>query len=79
MRLLPLAFAGSLGLVSVASAGVTFDDVRPLLERHCQECHRPGQIAPMSFLTYEETRPWADSIQETVASRTMPPWHADSH
>jgi len=79
MRSLSLAFAGTLGLASAASAEVTFDDVLPLLQRHCQECHRPGRIAPMSFLTYEETRPWAESIQENVASRTMPPWHADSH
>lgn len=79
MRSLPLVLAGTLGFVSAASAEVTFDDVAPLLQRHCQECHRSGQIAPMSFLTYEETRPWAESIRENVASRTMPPWHADSH
>ncbi|MCI0410540.1 MAG: hypothetical protein L0191_18600, partial [Acidobacteria bacterium] len=79
MGSLSLAFAGTLGFVSAAFAEVTFDDVEPLLQRNCQECHRPGQIAPMSFLTYEETRPWAESIRENVASRTMPPWHADSH
>jgi hypothetical protein len=66
MRSLPLVLAGTLGFGSAASAEVTFDDVAPLLQRHCQECHRPGQIAPMSFLTYEETRPWAESIQENV-------------
>lgn len=78
MRLLPLSFAAIPAIVSAASAKTTFDDVAPLLQRHCVECHRPGQIAPMSFLTYEETRPWAASIKENVASRTMPPWHAAS-
>ncbi|MGE0101449.1 MAG: thiol-disulfide isomerase [Blastocatellales bacterium] len=40
-------------------------------------CHRPGEIAPMSLMTYKEVRPWAKSIREKVAGREMPPWHAD--
>lgn len=60
-----------------ASSDVTFTrDVAPLFQKHCQECHRPGQIAPMSLLTFEEARPWAKSIRKAVAERTMPPWHA---
>ena len=51
--------------------------VAPLLQKHCQDCHRPSQIAPMSLLTYEETRPWAESIRENVVVGIMPPWHAD--
>ena len=43
----------------------------------CQGCHRPGEAAPMSFLTYKETRPWAAAIREAVSTRKMPPWHAD--
>lgn len=58
---------------------VTFSrDVAPILQENCQVCHRPGDIAPMSLLTYEEARPWAKSIKAAVASRTMPPWFADS-
>jgi hypothetical protein len=52
-------------------------DVLPILQKRCQECHRPGQIAPMSLLTYADSRPWAKSIREAVLTRTMPPWFAD--
>ena len=58
----------------VSVGRVTFQrDVLPILEKHCQGCHRPGQIAPMSFLTYETTRPWAAQIKAVVAARKMPP------
>ena len=59
-------------------AQVTFNkDVLPILQNHCQECHRPGEIGPMPFLTYEGTRPWAKSIKTAVATHKMPPWFAD--
>jgi hypothetical protein len=57
---------------------VTFSrDVAPILQERCQECHRKGSMAPMSLVTYEETRPWAKSIRERVITRQMPPWHID--
>lgn len=57
---------------------VTFSkNVAPILYGNCVECHRPGDIAPMSLLTYKDARPWAGAIREAVVSRTMPPWHAD--
>jgi hypothetical protein len=57
---------------------VTFaKDIAPILQEKCQSCHRAGSIAPMSLLTYEQTRPWAKAIKERVVSRTMPPWHLD--
>jgi len=60
------------------SSAVTFGkDVLPILQRNCQTCHRPGQIAPMSFLTYQNTRPWAKAMKAAVVSRKMPPWFAD--
>src|SRR5262249_3944040 len=46
---------------------------------NCAECHRPGESAPMSLLSYQDARPWAKSIREKVVSRVMPPWHADPH
>jgi hypothetical protein len=52
-------------------------DVLPILQKDCQVCHRPGEVAPMSFLTYESTRPWAKAIKQAVVSRKMPPWFAD--
>jgi hypothetical protein len=72
--------AGPLRTVPVraADAPVTFaKDILPILQKNCQSCHRPGQIAPMSLLTYQETRPWARSIKAKVESRQMPPWFAD--
>jgi hypothetical protein len=52
-------------------------DVLPILQKNCQKCHRPGEVAPMSFLTYESTRPWAKAIKEATVSKNMPPWFAD--
>ena len=57
---------------------LTFNkDVLPILQKNCQTCHRPGQAAPMSFLTYKDTRPWAKAMKAAVAARKMPPWFAD--
>jgi len=57
---------------------VTFTkDVAPIFYKSCTGCHRPGEIAPMSLLTYKDARPWAKSIREKVMKKEMPPWHAD--
>ena len=62
----------------VPQKAVTFTkDVAPILQRSCMTCHRPGQVAPMSLLTYNEVRPWAKSIRDVVMERRMPPWLAD--
>jgi hypothetical protein len=61
-----------------SKAPVTFTkDVAPIFQEKCQSCHRPGYIAPMSLVTYDESRPWARSIKARVAVRQMPPWHID--
>jgi hypothetical protein len=52
-------------------------DITPIFQEKCQDCHRKGSMAPMSLITYEETRPWAKAIKQRVASRNMPPWHLD--
>src|SRR6476646_11979514 len=52
-------------------------DVAPILQRSCQNCHRPGSIGPMSLLTYEDARPWARAIKTRVSRREMPPWNLD--
>ena len=63
---------------ALTAGQVTFTkDVLPILQKNCQTCHRPGQTGPMSFLTYESTRPWAKAIKEAVVLRRMPPWFAD--
>jgi mono/diheme cytochrome c family protein len=72
--LLVLAVAAS----KPTASKVTFTkDVAPILYRSCAECHRPGEIGPMSLLTYQEVRPWAKAIKERVVERSMPPWSAD--
>ncbi|MGH9455497.1 MAG: hypothetical protein ACRD2O_16170, partial [Terriglobia bacterium] len=54
-----------------------YRDVLPILQQHCQSCHRPGEIAPIPFVTYPQTRPWATAIRQAVNERKMPPWFAD--
>jgi len=67
-------------LMPAVDSGPTFNkDVLPILQKNCQTCHRPGQIAPMSFLHYKSTRPWAKAMKVAVATRKMPPWFADHH
>lgn len=71
---------GLLTFSSAAQAAPTFTkDVAPIFYARCVECHRPGAIAPMSLLSFDEARPWAKSIKQKVAARVMPPWGADPH
>jgi hypothetical protein len=67
------------GIYSVAwPADITFThDIAPIFRDKCQNCHRTGAMAPMSLVTYDETRPWAKAIKERVLTRQMPPWHID--
>ncbi|MBI3696679.1 MAG: cytochrome c, partial [Acidobacteria bacterium] len=59
---------------------VTFSkDVAPILQKNCQGCHRPGEPAPMSLLSYQEARPWAKAMKEALLLKRMPPWFADPH
>ena len=63
-----------------ASGEVTFSkDIVPILQRSCQVCHRQGEMAPMSLVTYQEVRPWARSMKNKVVNREMPPWHIDKN
>jgi hypothetical protein len=54
-----------------------YRDVLPIVQQHCQRCHRAGEIAPMSLLTYDEVRLYAPVIAKYVTERKMPPWFAD--
>lgn len=80
-RILPLAVSlAGCCVAAMAAAVPTFSkDVAPILQRRCQECHRPGEIGPFSLLTYKQARPWAKAIRNAVVNRSMPPWHADPH
>jgi hypothetical protein len=73
-----LMLPGSVSAQATDSHEPTFaNDVAPILYRSCVKCHRTGQIAPMSLVSYREVRPWARSIKNKVETRTMPPWHLD--
>ena len=83
-----VVFIGALATSAMPSAAMAQDaaessptftrDVAPILQRSCQQCHRPGEIAPMSLMTYGEVRPWARSIKLRVSTGEMPPWQIDS-
>jgi hypothetical protein len=76
--LLLLGTAVSQGFAAEPDGAVTFNkDVLPIVQKNCQSCHRPGQIGPMSLLSYKEARPWAKAIKEAVRTKKMPPWYAD--
>src|SRR5437868_12202694 len=76
---LTLASAASLATQSAAQTTPTFSkDVAPVLYKNCTTCHRPGEIAPMSLLTFKDARPWVKSIGTKVSHGAMPPWHADA-
>jgi len=60
-----------------AGAPTFYRDVLPILQKHCQSCHRPGEIAPFPLMTYSQTRRWAAEIRDAVLSKQMPPWFAD--
>jgi peroxiredoxin len=63
-----------------SASRITYNQhVAPLLVTHCVECHQPGRSGPMSLTDYDEVVGWAAMIDEVVASRRMPPWHADRH
>jgi hypothetical protein len=89
-RISLILFAACLLVIGVGVAGATSNNnavdqqnvtwsehVAPILFNNCVTCHRPGQVAPMSLLSYKETRPWAKSIRRVTADGTMPPWFAN--
>src|ERR1700733_4503237 len=66
------------GVATANAATPTFNkDVLPILQKHCQDCHRPGEMAPMSLLSYTDARPWAKALKAAVVTEKMPPWFAD--
>jgi mono/diheme cytochrome c family protein len=54
-----------------------YRDVLPILQQHCQQCHRAGQIAPFSLMSYGDARQHAARIASVVSGHIMPPWFAD--
>jgi Copper type II ascorbate-dependent monooxygenase, C-terminal domain len=54
-----------------------YRDILPIVQQHCQRCHRPGEIAPMPLVTYDDVKPWARQMAKDTRSKRMPPWFAD--
>jgi hypothetical protein len=78
MRIATGLLAGVAALAANAAQPTFNKDVLPILQKHCQECHRPGEMAPMSLLGYTEARPWAKAIKTAVVTQKMPPWFAEA-
>jgi hypothetical protein len=78
-RVSAAGFLMALSVWAAPAAGpATFNkDVLPILQKHCQGCHRPGEIAPFSLLSYTDARPWAKAMKAAVVTEKMPPWFAD--
>ena len=72
IALLPTALA-----LTAGAQPTFYRDVLPILQQHCQSCHRPGEMAPIPLGTYRQVRPWAVAVRETTQLRKMPPWFAE--
>src|SRR5437867_628064 len=69
-----------LGAQEKPAGQVTFTkDLAPILQRSCENCHRPKGVGPMSLRTYEEVRPWARAIKMRTSQREMPPWFIEKN
>src|SRR5262245_23320326 len=64
-------------LIALLGMPTFYKDVLPIIQQHCQSCHRAGQIGPMPLVTYEQVRAKAEPIAQMVRSKKMPPWFAD--
>jgi hypothetical protein len=67
-----------------APPDVTFTkDIAPIVQRSCQNCHRPDGVAPMSLVSYEDVRPWARAIKQRTGigphAGVMPPWYMEKN
>jgi peroxiredoxin len=70
-------FIGRVTEPATRGAATYTRDVAPVLQKRCQTCHRPGQVAPFSLMTYKDAASWSDTIREVVQQGRMPPWHAN--
>ena len=69
---------------AAAPSDVTFTkDIAPILQRSCQNCHRPDGVAPMALVNYEDVRPWARAIKQRTGigphAGVMPPWYVEKN
>ena len=74
---LVLAVSGAVSAQDANDRVIFTKDIAPIFQKKCQACHREGYMAPMSLVTYQESRPWARAIKARTVDRQMPPWHID--
>ena len=80
LAIVVLASASAVHAAQAPAAAPTFSkDVSAILYKNCVGCHRPGEMGPMSLVSYADARPWAKAIRDRVGARSMPPWFADPH
>ena len=72
-----LLFSSAAAAADAPTPATFTKDIAPIFQEKCESCHRLNSIAPMSLVTYQEVRPWAQSIASRVRARQMPPWHLD--
>lgn len=65
------------GVAAFGAPPSFYHDVLPILQAHCQACHRDGEPGPMALMDYEGAKRWAVAIEQAVRTRKMPPWFAD--
>jgi hypothetical protein len=74
-----VAFQGDVAAQTEGGSGITYSrEVSRIVQTNCQVCHQPGQIGPMSLMTYQEVRRYSRRIRDLVAAREMPPYHYDT-
>ena len=77
LRISVVGLAMGVAAVAATSSPTFNKDVLPILQKNCQGCHRPGEVAPMSLITYKDARPWAKAMKVAVVTEKMPPWFAE--
>ena len=72
-----VALMTAVALAASASSPTFHKDIEPIFQARCQSCHRPGEVASMPLLSYQDARPWAKAIRAAIVSGKMPPWSPD--
>jgi hypothetical protein len=73
----PMLFLQQRALPAESAAPTFYRDLLPILQNHCQSCHRPGEIGMMPLVSFDQVRPFARAIANSVREKKMPPWFAD--
>jgi hypothetical protein len=78
-RIICFCLVSLLILNGIHGQAVTYDVVRPIIDKKCAGCHHPGEAAPFSLLSYTDVAKRAKFIKDVISTNYMPPWRADVH